>query len=277
MSTFSVLTEYRPLKKALVCPPTLYYQMNPINHVEAHYLACDPPQREDLVRQHRVWTEKMGQLGVELVTLKPIRGLPHQLFTRDIGFAVGETLFVANMAKPIRQKETEVFRHWLVENKMDFQTIPKGTIEGGDVLIHSPYVFVGISQRTTLVAAKNLQKILGKEWKVVPLRLEKTILHLDCVMAIINSETMVWAPELILDRHEMLRETFPYRIEATRDQVFHMAVNMLVINPNNVIIEARHLKLKQELTEREICVHPIDWSEIKKLGGLFRCCTLPLA
>lgn len=277
MSSFSVLTEYRQLKKALVSPPTLYFQVAPINHVEEHYLLKDPPKREDLVRQHHTWTESMEKLGVELITLEPTEGLPHQCFTRDIGFAVGETLFVSNMAKPIRKRENEVFRHWLDERKMEYQTIPKETIEGGDVLVHSPYVFVGISQRTTLTASKTLQQILGKEWKVIPIRLEKTVLHLDCVLSILNAETMVWAPELIMDHHAMLQETFPQQVSVTREEAFHMAVNMLVINPHNVIIEARHVKLKKELTQLKITAHPIDWSEIKKLGGLFRCCTLPLS
>ena len=151
------------------------------------------------------------------------------------------------------------------------------TIEGGDVLVHAPYVFVGLSQRTNLQAVDSLQRQLGKDWQVISFQLSPHILHLDCVMAILNEDTIICCPELILSNREKLQDIFKEQILISDEQVFHMAANILTVNPENVLIEQRHKKLQVDLQKRGIKAHPISWSEIKKLGGLFRCCTCPLA
>lgn len=277
MRTFSVYTEYRQLKEVLVCRPTHYFQSRPINNVEAHYFKNDPPVRENLLQEHRVWTDLLEQLGVQCVYLEEKEGLPHQLFTRDVGFAVGGDFFLAKMAKEIRKKEVEVLQEWLKKEEVPFKIFPSGTVEGGDVLVHAPYVFVGLSQRTNKTGIGHLAKFLGKNWKVVPILLEASVLHLDCVLAILNEETIVWCPDLIVGQHEWLKKTFRNRVAISAEESFHMAANLLTINPDHVLVEAKQFRLQTELQKMGIKIHPIPWSEIKKLGGLFRCASCPIA
>lgn len=274
---FSVHNEYTQLKEAIVSSPTNYQQKRPINVVEEYYFKNDPPVRENLVREHKVWTDTLERLGVSLIFLKSQPGLPHQLFTRDIGFAVGEHFYIANMAKKIRKNEVGVLQDWLEKEGIDFRIVPKGTIEGGDILVHYPYVFAGLSQRTNSVAIDGLSRQLGGDWRVIPIQLDPSVLHLDCVLSILSSETVIWCPELVLSHHDLLKGVFGTRIAVSREEAFHMAVNILTINPENVLVEAKQLRLQEELKRVGISLHPIDWSEIKKLGGLFRCATCPIS
>lgn len=277
MFTFAVHNEFTQLKKALVCRPTNYTQVKPINNVEEFYFKNDPPLREKLVAEHKVWTDLLETLGVELVYLKSKKGMPHQLFTRDVGFAVGEHFYLANMAKEVRKREANVLREWFETEAVPYRTIPEGFIEGGDVLVHFPYLYVGLSQRTDKKGIHALEKQVGSQWKVISIKLAPEVLHLDCVLAIINPGTMIWCPDLILSHKALLSGTFQHCIPVSREESFHMAVNVLTVNPDNILVGAGQMRLQMELKNVGVQVHPVDWSEIKKLGGLFRCATCPLA
>jgi len=87
---------------------------------------------------------------------------------------------------------------------------------------------------------------------------------------------MIWCPDLIVSGRQVIEERFLDRISVTRDDTFHMATNVLMIDPSNVIVEKRHTMLRDQLTRRGISVHSLDWSEMKKFGGLFRCAVCPL-
>lgn len=277
MRTFSVHTEFRQLKEAIVCRPSNYFKSDPINVVEQHYLKKEPPTRRKLMKEHEVWAQTLKKLGVKLIFLKSTLGLPHQLFTRDVAFAIGEHFFLANMAKDIRKGETKILEEWLHKNKILFKRIPEGLIEGGDVLIHGTQVFVGLSQRTNRRGVRALAKLLGPSWEVIPIRLRKQVLHLDCVLAILNASTIIWCPDLILSHHKLLKNIFKKRIKISKEEAFHMAANVLTVNPGNILVGAMHKRLQKELKQVGIKVHLIEWKEIKKLGGLFRCATCPLS
>lgn len=274
---FAVHNEFTQLKEAIVCKPTHYQIVDPINPVEAYYFKIDPPSREGMIEEHDKWTQLLEKLGVKLSVLESVPGLPHQLFTRDVGFTVGQDFFLSNMAKETRKGETIILKKWLVENKVPFQTMDQGFIEGGDVLVHYPYLYVGLSQRTNREGVQGLEEHLGPEWKVIPIRLAPEVLHLDCVLAILNPGTIIWCPDLILSHKPLIAGTFKNPIEISKEEAFHMAANILTVNPDDVLVEARHTRLHQELRKVGVYVHPLDWTEIKKLGGLFRCATCPIA
>ena len=52
--------------------------------------------------------------------------------------------------------------------------------------------------------------------------------------------------------------------------------NFFSINENTVITDKRFKRLTNWFYEIGLNVEKLDFSEISKLGGLFRCCTLPL-
>jgi len=216
-------------------------------------------------------------LGVHLTFLEGSDELPQQMFTRDIGFVVGEKMFVSTLAKEVRKGETKALRVFLEHEKIPYENIESGTIEGGDVLIHAPYIFVGIGERTTEAVLPELKKKIGKDWKIIPIHLAPSVLHLDCVLSILDEDLIVWCPELIADQHQFLEKLFKYHIAVTKEEAFHLAANVLTVNPDHVLVGAKQYRLHEELRQYDIKVHPIDWSEIKKLGGLFRCASCPLS
>lgn len=277
MKTISIYNEFGRLSRGIIRRPIGSGVFSPINEVQSHYFKSDPPFLAQLLVEHRGWTNILQEFRVSLDYLEETKDGSHNpCFTRDIGFAIGERFFLSNIAENQRKGEITALRRWLDTMHQPHEIVSEGLIEGGDVLVDEPYVYIGIGQRTNVEGAMLLKRALGSSWKIVPIQLEKGILHLDCVMAIIGNNTIIWCPDLLVDGRQAIEERFDDRISVTREDAFHMATNVLMIDPSNIIIERRHVTLQNQLTARDITVHTLDWSEMKKFGGLFRCAICPL-
>src|SRR5699024_5648514 len=121
---------------------------------------------------------------------------PEQVFTRDIGFTLGEKLFVAEMASDIREGEEEVLTNWLDKIDTDYETLDVNKIEGGDVIIDRNVVYVGVSERTSLEAIRKLQAKLPRQ-TVIPVKFDAKYLHLDCVFNVLSPEVALIYPDAI--------------------------------------------------------------------------------
>lgn len=276
MRPLRVMNEFDRLRDVIVCEPHVVRVGRPINAVQRHFFEHDPPDVAAIGPAYHVWVRVLADAGVQCHWVHPDASMPSQMYTRDVGFVIGERMFVGNMALALRQRETAGFVDVLEAQHIAWTGISTGTIEGGDVLVHAPDVFVGIGERTTAGAAKELARLLGAGWNVVPIHLARGVLHLDCVMTILAADTVLWCPTLITDQHAVIQERFPNRSAVTEDQVLHMATNVLVLAPRVVCVEQRQTQLQTVLRERGFTVHAVDWTEIRKLGGLFRCATCPL-
>ena len=73
--------------------------------------------------------------GVEVIGLSAQEPFPEQVFTRDIGYTLGDTVIVTKMGSEIRSGEEQVLADWLQQQGIPFHQVPDHSIEGGDVLI----------------------------------------------------------------------------------------------------------------------------------------------
>ena len=64
--------------------------------------------------------------------------------------------------------------------------------------------------------------------------------------------------------------------EITLKEMSRLYCNFFSINENTVVTDKRFTRLIRWFKEIGMNVEKVDFSEISKLGGLFRCCTLPL-
>ena len=62
----------------------------------------------------------------------------------------------------------------------------------------------------------------------------------------------------------------------SKDEKNNMYSNIFSISPNVVISDSRFSRLNSWLQQKDIVVEEVNYSEISKMGGLFRCSTLPL-
>ena len=120
---------------------------------------------------------------------------PEQVFTRDIGFTLGEQIFVADMAHDVRKDRKVTERQWLEDEGISYYNIIGDEIEGGDVIIDQDTIYIGLSNRTNQEAVNHLSELLNKQFEVISIDFQEKFLHLDCVFNIISPRLHYSIPE----------------------------------------------------------------------------------
>ncbi|AKG05463.1 hypothetical protein AAV35_012245 [Salimicrobium jeotgali] len=274
-SRVSCTNEYGSLKKVIVTPPDYMKITEPINETQKHYKNSNI-NRERAAGEHAGFLDILRKNGVEVLELPAFPDLPEQVFTRDVAFAVGERLVLASMEEPVRQGESERLKEWLDMYSIPYESSPDGHIEGGDVLTDGDVIWVGRAKRTSSDAVKDLKKRFPG-YSVEPLPLEEDILHLDCVLSILDQETaIVYPPAFSEGGLRKIKTRYPVTIPVTENERFYMGPNILSLGNRTVVSLPFQERMNNELRSLGFHVIEHDFSEIIKSGGSFRCCTLPL-
>ncbi|MER2119401.1 MAG: dimethylarginine dimethylaminohydrolase family protein [Solibacillus sp.] len=267
-------SEYGTLKKVVLCEPKYMEIKEVINDVQKKYMQ-DNIDQDLAIAQHRKFEQTLRNAGVEVIKLPPSKDQPEQVFTRDIGFTIGNQLFVSEMANPIRQGEEEVLAQWLIDNKIPYHNLSVHSIEGGDVIIDGKRVFVGISDRTCKKAIQNLQKELP-DFEILPIPFNPKYLHLDCVFNILSSKDALIFPDAFAPKVVKLLSSMYHLIEVSEDEQFSMGTNVLSIGQNRVLSLPVNRDVNYQMRQHGYEVLEVDFSEIIKSGGSFRCCSMPI-
>jgi arginine deiminase len=262
-----------------------------------------------------------GVLGRTAFLLPP---LPNTVFTRDPSAWIGDGVIISPMSKSARHLERrlwqEVYRWhpglggdrpvWYGEGERDYYP---ATLEGGDVLVLSEHcVAVGISERTSPVAAENLAARLfaaGRCRWVLAIDLPKgrRTMHLDTVLTVVDRDAVVLWPPLpaVVTAHRIepgrdgrmrvteepdlsralaaglevdvlrLVATAEDEVLADREQ-WDDGNNTLALRPGVVVAYERNVDTNRRLREAGIDVRTISSSELPRGRGGPRCMSCPL-
>ena len=266
-------TEYDTLHRVILCQPRFMAIDEVINDVQKMY-EDENINVELAMKQHEEFEELLKEHGVEVIKLPSSEQFPEQVFTRDIGFTVGEDVFVAEMASDSRKGEEEVLEGWLDDKDILFQTTTN-RIEGGDVIVDRGTLFVGISSRTSIEAAGKLKNDLP-DYTIIPVPFDEKYLHLDCVFNILSSEVGLIFPKAFDPRIvDMLTAVYKL-IEVSEEEQFTMGTNVLSIGDKKVFSLPQNKQVNAQIRAHGFEVIEVDFSEIIKSGGSFRCCSMPV-
>ncbi|QKS73046.1 hypothetical protein FLK61_41380 [Paenalkalicoccus suaedae] len=267
-------SEYGTLKKVFLCEPQYMEIQEAINDTQKQYMKENINQSLAM-EQHQAFEKALIDAGVEVIKLTPKEDLPEQVFTRDIGFVLGGTAFVSAMAEKVRQGEEDVLSRWMEQRDVAYKRISMGSIEGGDVIIDGKRVFVGVSDRTRLDTIRALAAELP-EAEVIPVPFNPNYLHLDCTFNILSeTEALVFPEAFEPEVVEQLAKMYKL-IEVSSEEQFTMGTNVLSIGGGRVLSLPVNRDVNYQLRQRGYDVMEIDFSEIIKSGGSFRCCSMPL-
>ena len=253
------------------------------------------PSVEDCILQVTTLVEKLESLGIEV--LRPaVLEKTNQIFTRDIGFVIDDQFILPNIIED-RKEELGAIESLL-------NAIPSSNIimlpsdcyaEGGDIIIHEPYVFVGVSNdetfekfqtaRTNTNAFEYLQDAFpALEFKSFELFKDdidplKGSLHLDCAFQPLG-DALLLAPHLFKNPADITWiENYFGRdniFRCTQEEAYQLHTNVFSIAPKEVLVSAAAIRLQNWLKDREYTVHAVAYDQVVKMGGLLRCSTMPL-
>ncbi|WP_066874090.1 dimethylarginine dimethylaminohydrolase family protein [Clostridium mediterraneense] len=230
---------------------------------------------EKMYRQYNNFINLLCDEGADLHFLTPIYGA-NQVFVRDVGFIIDDILFISKMGKKDRIDETKALEEYIKGENNIHSYKMQNYIEGGDVIIHNEFIFVGISKRTGYEAAKELQDYLtknNKNYKVVTINFNCDImLHLDCVFNILNKDSCILS-KYIYNTEEIesrIKNCYYIDDKTTRE----LGTNLISLGDNRLFISNK--TVYGILSNRAFKCFYIDFSEILKAGGGLTCSTLPI-
>ena len=271
----SCFTEYDLLKRVILCQPEYMTIREMINETQK-YFKNEGIHIEKALEQHNELINTLRNNDIDVILLPYHKKYPEQVFTRDIGFTLGETIFVADMASEVRKGEDNVLKQWLEDEGISYYNIIGDQIEGGDVIIDRDTIYIGLSNRTNQEAIDHLQELLNKQFEVITIDFQEKFLHLDCVFNVISPKVALIYPNALNKKDINLFKTRYHLIEVSEKEQFTLGTNVLSIGNNRILSLPVNKEVNQQLRQHQFEVIEVDITEIIKSGGSFRCCTLPI-
>ena len=230
-------------------------------------------------QQQKAFIELLKANGVDVLFAAQVPDCIAQQYTRDIGFAIEDTFFLANPRRYSRQREQEGLRD-LLPRFSKVAHLESGTIEGGDVIVDEKYVIVGLGEETSKEGIACLRRKLGdlginREIVVIEFSHRGTI-HLDTKFNIPAKGIGVIHPKSFKPESLKWFENHFDLIEATEKERLNLEINTFTISPQKVVMLSVSERLAARLASKGIEPILIDYSELTKHCGSFRCTTLPI-
>jgi len=246
------------------------------------------PTQDEIYREVEAFEKILLENGVKVFRPVNIQKMI-QLFTRDIGFVIGDRFFISAMSQE-REKELEGINYLLElmdpSKITDLRKEKELSIEGGDVIVTPSTIFVGKSERTNDKGYEFLKTFYKGQKNVVQVKLStdkndhrEHPVHLDCVFQPVGQNFAI-----VYDKAIKNSDTLYKYLDIPLSNIFRpneiefvqMVPNILSLNENTVIIEKEFIELKYWLLERGFRVIETPFKNVSKLSGLLRCVTLPL-
>lgn len=261
-----------------------------------HIQAKSFPKEADLCDSMERFAEILKRHGVEVLRPKNISGL-NQIFMRDIGFVIDDTFVISHVIEE-RAEEIKGIEYVIDQIPKDkiLQVPEDAHVEGGDVLVTPGHLFVGYSgpeDYATYKTARTNQAGIDfliehfPEYTVHPLELVKSdkeprsnVLHLDCCFQPVGDKYALISSKGFkhYEDYQMICEHFgnEHIIDLSHGQMARLFTNLFSISPTVVVSDYSFEPLNTMLEERGITVEKVNYKEVRKMSGLFRCSTLPL-
>ena len=199
---------------------------------KAEVLALTYPTEANLLQEYIGYVAALKKHGVEVLFADPEAAYSFDYTCpRDIGFVIGDTFFIANMAVQSRADEIETIEQHLQHIDPDkIVRPPDGTLlEGGDVIVLDAHtVLVGINQRSNQSGFEFLKEYLTPSGTAV-IPVQHSQLHLDCCLNPLGMGHILIHPESLQGNDEAtwnMLENYQW-IEIDTIEREHLATNIL--------------------------------------------------
>ncbi len=261
-----------------------------------HILAGTYPVEADMIIEMEAFNQVFLKYGVRVYRPNSIENY-NQIFTRDIGFVIGD-FFIKSNILPDRERELDAIQYVINQiNPAKVVRPPANVhIEGGDVMLWNDYIFIGtykgsdyadyITARTNLAGVQYIKNLfpdkIVKEFDLVKSKIEArdNALHLDCCFQPVGTNKGIIYKRGFREEADYLFLVSLFGEEnlfhITRKEMYHMNSNVFSIDTNIVVSERKFKRLNNWLRENGFVVEEIPYGEIAKQEGLLRCSTLPL-
>ena len=254
------------------------------------------PLENDLIDEMEHFCKLLKRYDVEVIRPSNILDL-NQIYARDIAFVIEDKLLLPNIIEDRSRELGAVQSIFEGINQNQLLKMPNSArIEGGDVLLRDDCIFIGYSKEEDFnrykVARTNTEgidfikqhfpnkKVISYELKKSDVDPRKSALHLDCCFQPIGRKGAIICPDGFKHKRdvESLMEMFDPKetILIDGNEMYDMNSNIFSISDQVVVSQPQFVSLNAQLRSRGYTVEEVSYGEVSKMGGLFRCSTMPL-
>jgi dimethylargininase len=237
------------------------------------------PINLDLARhQHQRYTQTLTQLVPDVIQLPADATTPDCVFIEDTCVVIGHRVLINHLGHPNRRSEVGAVRHHFSNLGYDITEMSSiGTLDGGDILVRDNDIIVGLSERTNLAGAAELQRCF-QDYSVQCVQVPEE-LHLKSILTLMDSTTLVVqdsaaGSEILRQLDLELNSHQPMTVVRVPDRV---SANVLRINQGLIIQGHDPISediLRQAAQQRGLDVVSLDMSELIKADGALTCSCL---
>lgn len=230
-----------------------------------------PPDFAKALEQHARYCATLEFCELHLITLPADAEFPDATFVEDTAIVTDDFAVLARPGAPTRRGEVARIEPALAGCFGDVHAIlAPGTLDGGDVCQADDHFFIGLSERTNEIGARQLAGLLARKGytsSLIDIRGLHSLLHLKSGMTALGDGRIV-AIATLAD-HEALRGR--EIVHVARGEGY--AANVLQLN-DHVVVAAGFPRLHDQLDALGYGVIALDMSEFRKMDGALTCLSL---
>ena len=226
------------------------------------------PIYEKALEQHAAYIDALRACGLAVEILDADERFPDSTFVEDVALLTPECAILTNPGAPSRKGEVDGMKEVLTQYYDAIEEIVNpGTVEAGDIMMVGSHFYIGLSERTNELGAKQTIDILQKHGMTgATVSLEK-VLHLKTGLAYLENNNLVVCGKFTTKREF---EQFN-KIDIPEHESY--AANCIWVN-GTVIVPAGHATARDKIASAGYQIIELDMSEFQKLDGGLSCLSL---
>lgn len=150
------------------------------------------PVFEKVLAEHAAYVEALRAAAVQVTVLDALEQFPDSLFVEDPALVFSAAAILLRPGAPSREQEAETLAPVLATRFPGLLRLPRGHVDGGDILVTPEAVLIGLSARTDETGARELSTLLasiGLHSRIV--HTPSGTLHLKSDCALLDEETVL--------------------------------------------------------------------------------------
>jgi dimethylargininase len=226
------------------------------------------PSYPGVKREHDAYVAALREAGVQVEVLEPLEEYPDSIFVEDPALVFTTGAIALRPGAASRAGEAQVMRAVLARHFKNVLQLPRGLVDGGDVLRTPEKVMIGLSARTNLEGAEALVECLAEiGLSGVIVKTPDNALHFKSGTSLLDDVTV------LTTRRQSGSGVFSGFKEMLVPPGEETAANALRVN-DRVLVGADFPATIALLSKAGFKVVPLPNSEIRKIDAGLSCMSL---
>jgi dimethylargininase len=226
------------------------------------------PSFEKVLAEHAAYVDALRAAAIHVTVLDALEQFPDSVFVEDPALVFTAAAILLHPGAPTRAQEAETLAPVLAARFPRLLRLPRGHVDGGDILVTPETVLIGLSARTDETGARELARLLasiGLHSRIV--HTPAGTLHLKSDCALLDEDTVLVTDNLARSGIFEAGRTLPVPDDEPG------AANVLRIN-DHVLVRAESPRTADRLAKEGFRVVALPTAEIARIDAGLSCMSL---